>query len=84
MSTLIDRLRKDIQSTQADLNRIEGQQETAQIELEHLQEEADKLGFSTDSTKIRQEVTTLEGDVAAALQAVREEIESLGRDANAG
>jgi len=84
MSTLIDRLREDIQSTRADINRIDGQQETAQIELEHLQEEAEKLGFSPDAAKIRQEVTTLETDVTAALKSVQEEVASLGLDANAG
>ena len=84
MSALTDRLREDIQSTRADISRIEGQQETAQIQLEHLQEEATKRGFSSDATEIRQEVTTMEVDVATALQNVREEVESLGRDANSG
>ncbi len=84
MSTLIDRLREDIASTRADINRIEGQQNTAQQELEKLEEEATKLGFSTNSTEIRKEVTNLEGDVKSALHLVQEEVESIGRDTNAG
>ncbi len=84
MSTLIDRLREDIASARADLNRIEGQQDTAQHELEQLQEEATQLGFSTDATKIREEVTSLQDDVKAALETVQEEVDSIGRDTNPG
>ena len=83
MSTLIDRLRSDIQATRADINRIEGQQETAKIQLEQLLAEAEKLGFPSDATEIRVEVTRLEKDVEAALESVREEVESLGSVANA-
>lgn len=84
MSTLTDRLRDDIQATRADISRIEGQQETAQVQLEQLQKEAKKLGFSDDVTKMRQEVTTMETDVTTALKSVQEEVASLGLDANAG
>ena len=84
MTLLIERLREDIQSTRDDISRLDGQQETAQVQLEHLQEEAQKLGFSTDPTKIREEVTALQDDVQSALTTVQEEIESIGRDANSG
>jgi chromosome segregation ATPase len=78
MSTLIDQLRQDIQSARADLNRIAGQQETAKVQLEQLTEKAEELGFPPDATQIRVEVTRLEKDVEAVLEAVQEEVKALG------
>ncbi len=78
MSSLINRLRSDIRDTQADINRIDGQQETAKVQLEQLLAEAEKLGFPPDAAEIRAEVTLLEQDVESALESVREEVKSLG------
>lgn len=84
MSALTDRLRADITATQADIHRIEGQQANAVEAQAELEAEAKKLGFSTDPTKIRAEVSAMEADVEETLQGLREEVEALGRSANPG
>lgn len=80
MSTLTEQLRTDIASARADINRIEGQQETAKSALEELEAEVKALGFSTNPVVLIQEVTALEVDVKSTLESLREEVAALGRD----
>ena len=82
MSTLTEQLRADIAATRADINRIEGQQETAKSALAELEAEVTSLGFSTNPMKLVQEVTALEEDVQSTLEALREEVASIGSDTN--
>jgi uncharacterized protein (DUF3084 family) len=73
----VEQLRKDIESSSTDLARIEGQQESAQEELAKLQAEAEELGIKPDN--LSAESRRILDDVNTAVEAVREEIQSLSR-----
>ncbi len=76
MSLTIDQLRRDIQSAQTNLIRIETQQSTAQEELTTLEAEVKKLGF-TPTTDLQAEANQILEDVQAALTSVEEEVKAV-------
>ena len=76
MSTTIDQLRRDIQSAQTNLVRIETQQATAEEELATLEAEVKELGF-TPTTDLKAEAQRILDDVQEALTGVQEEVKGV-------
>ena len=83
MSATIDQLRRDIQSAQTDLVRIETQQSSAQEELTTLEAEVKELGFAP-TTDLQAEAQRILDDVQAALTGVQEEVKGVEQRTDGG
>jgi hypothetical protein len=78
----IQQLRKDIESAQADLTRVEAQQEGQETELTGRKDEVRELGFDPDEN-LHTVAGQIMEDVHAAVAGVQKEVETVvGRTAS--
>ncbi len=81
MTTTIEQLKTEIDSTRAALSRVEGQQASAQDELAKLEIVREELGFDA-GTDLQAEADSIIADVQIALAGVNKEVVSIVRRAD--